>query len=238
MKTLQLAANLKLPLEAVSQKIGILAVSGAGKTYTAKLLVEELLEHGLWTVVIDPVGVWYGLRSSADGRKDGYAIAILGGEHGDVPLDSHRGEVVARFVIDNTLSAILDISEWTNAEQTRFLTAFANELYRLKKATQPPMMLVLDEADQYAPQRAMPGEQVLLGAWEKIVRRGRAKGLGFTMITQRGAALNKNVLTQIETLIALRNTSPQDSAAIRAWVEQHGTKEQTNALLGSLAADF
>ena len=51
------------------------------------------------------------------------------------------------------------------------------------------------------------------------------------MITQRSAALNKNVLTQIETLIVLRTTSPQDRKAIEGWVEYHG---QAKTLLESL----
>jgi hypothetical protein len=38
----------------------------------------------------------------------------------------------------------------------------------------------------------MRDEAQLLRAWENIVRRGRARGLGMTLITQRSASINKN----------------------------------------------
>jgi hypothetical protein len=76
-------------------------------------------------------------------------------------------------------------------------------------------------------------EPFLLRAWENIVRRGRARGLGCTLITQRSAVLNKNVLTQVQTLIPMRTTGPQDIAAIREWVKYH---HQGEALLATLPA--
>ena len=56
--TLRLSRELSLPTEAVSETLAILAKPGAGKTYTAAVLVEELLKAGLQVVVVDPVGVW------------------------------------------------------------------------------------------------------------------------------------------------------------------------------------
>jgi hypothetical protein len=44
------------------------------------------------------------------------------------------------------------------------------------------------------------------------------------------------VLTQIEVLIALRLVSPQDRKAIEAWTEVHGTPEQRDTLMESLAS--
>ena len=120
MNEIRLAKDLALPLEVVTQKIAILAVSGAGKTYTGKLLAEEILENGQWPIIIDPVGVWWGLRSAADGKREGYSILILGGERGDIPLDSNAGEIVAQFLIAETVRAILDLSEWSNSQQTKF----------------------------------------------------------------------------------------------------------------------
>jgi DNA segregation ATPase FtsK/SpoIIIE-like protein len=94
----------------------------------------------------------------------------------------------------------------------------------------------VDEADAFIPQNPLPGEQRMLGAMDKIVRRGRARGLGVTVVTQRPAVIHKNVLTQIEVLITLRLVSPQDRKAIEAWIEVHGTPEQRDTLMGSLAS--
>jgi DNA helicase HerA-like ATPase len=62
---LTLGPGLVLPVEAVTETFAILAKRGAGKTYTAAVLVEEMMGAALPVVIIDPVGVWWGLRSSA-----------------------------------------------------------------------------------------------------------------------------------------------------------------------------
>lgn len=233
MTDLRIAPDLALPLEIVTQKIAIVARTGAGKTYTATVLVEELLAAGRQVVVVDPTGAWWGLRLDADGVSPGLSVPVLGGEHGDLPLQPTAGALVADLLVDEGLSAVLDLSEFSNAEMTRFMTDFAETLYRRNRR---PLHLVLDEADMFAPQRPLPESRRMLGAIEKIVRRGRIKGLGVTMVTQRPAVLNKNVLTQAGMLIALQTTGPQDQKAIAEWARAYGTAEQQDALLGSLAA--
>src|SRR5579884_749848 len=74
----------------------------------------------------------------------------------------------------------------------------------------------------------------MLGAIEDIVRRGRARGLGVSLVTQRSAVLNKDVLTQVEVLVALRTIAPQDRGAIDEWIKVHGTPEQREELMSSL----
>jgi hypothetical protein len=236
-RQLRIASGLSLPLDAVTQTFGILARKGAGKTYTAAVFAEELIGAGLPVVILDPLGAFWGLRSSADGEKPGLPVTILGGEHGDVPLDPHAGKVIADLVVEQPGAYILDLSSFeSNKAQDSFVTAFAERLYRLKAAERSPLHLIVDEADSFAPQRPMPGQQRMLGAFEAIVRRGRIRGLGVTLITQRPAVLNKNVLTQVECLITLQITAPQDRKAIDEWVAGNGTKEERDELVASLAA--
>lgn len=230
---LNISETLKLPIEAVTQTFAILAKRGVGKTYTGCVMIEEMLSAGQQVVVADPIGVWWGLRSSADGKNPGFPIVVFGGEHADVPLEEHSGEIIAQAVVENGFSAILDISLLRKAAQVRFMTAFAETLYRLNRK---PLHFCVDEADAFAPQRPMENERRLLGSFEDIVRRGRARGLGVTLITQRAAVINKNVLTQIEVLVVLRTISPQDREAIEAWTEVHGTEEQLKQLSESIAS--
>lgn len=231
MSTLAIALDLQLPAEAVTETFAILAKRGVGKTYTASVLVEELLKAGLHVVVVDPIGVWWGLRASSDGKTAGLPIVVLGGDHGDVPLEATGGELIADLVVDERLSIVLDLSRFRKGEQVRFMTDFAERLYHRNRA---PLQLVLDEADAFAPQRPQKGQERMLGAIEDLVRRGRARGIGVTLITQRSAVLNKDVLTQVEVLIALRTIAPQDRDAIDAWVKVHGTPEQREELMQSL----
>jgi hypothetical protein len=231
MRSLRIADNLTLPAEAVTQTFAILAKRGVGKTYTASVLTEEMLKAGLQVVVADPIGVWWGLRASADGKREGLPIVVLGGDHGDVPLEATAGDTIASLIVEERLSVVLDLSRFRKGEQTRFMTDFCERLYHKNRA---PLHLVLDEADAFAPQRPMKGQERLLGAVEDIVRRGRARGLGVTLVTQRSAVLNKDVLTQAEVLVALRTIAPQDRNAIDEWVKVHGTPEQRDELMQSL----
>jgi DNA helicase HerA-like ATPase len=229
--SLKISKDLSLPDEAVTQTFAILAKRGVGKTYTASVMVEEMLKGKLHTVVVDPIGVWWGLRSSADGKKEGLPIVVAGGEHGDVPLEPNSGELIANLIIDRRISMVVDISLMRKGEQKRFMIDFAETLYRNNRQA---LHLVLDEADEFAPQRPMGDDARMLGAIEDIVRRGRARGLGVTLITQRPAVLNKNVLTQIEVLVAMRLTSPQDRQALNEWVKYHADTDSANQMITSL----
>lgn len=226
MKLLRISGDLTLPLDAVTQTFGILAVRGAGKSNTAAVMAEQMHAAGLPFVVVDPVGSWWGLRAA--GQGPGLSIPVFGGRHGDVPLEKAGGQLIADLVVDDRLSCVLDISEFSEGDKTRFLIDFAERLYRRNT---DPLHLFLEEADDYAPQRPFREQARLLRAWENVVRRGRARGLGITLITQRSASLNKSVLTQVETLIVLRTTSPQDRKAIQGWVDYHG---QSRELVDSL----
>ena len=226
------AKGFTLPLDAVTQTFGILAVRGAGKTNTAVVMAEEMGKAELPFVVVDPVGVWWGLRASLDGKDTGLPIPIFGGRHGDVPLEETGGQLVADLVVDERLSCVLDVSELSETKKIRFLIDFGERLYRRNTE---PLHLFLEEADDYAPQKPFREQARLLRVWENVVRRGRSRGLGITMITQRSAALNTNVLTQIETLIVLRTTSPLDRKAIQAWVEYHGESRELLESLPGLA---
>ncbi len=229
---LRIAPNLSLPVDSVTQTFSIIAKRGVGKTHTAVVMVEEMLRAKQAVVVVDPVGVWWGLRSSKDGKGPGFPVVIFGGEHADVPIEEQSGEVIAGAIVAENFSALIDLSGLGVAAQTRFMTRFAETVYHKNRK---PLHMVVDEADAFAPQRPMPGEARCLGAMENIVRRGRARGLGVTLITQRAAVLNKNVLTQTEVMIALRVIAPQDRAAIRAWIVAHATAKQEGAFMDSLA---
>lgn len=233
---LTLAAGLRLPVHLVTESVGILAKRRAGKSTTARRLTEQLHRAKQQVVVVDPKGDWWGLLFGVDGKSPGLPFVVLGGEHGHIKIEVGAGELVARMVVSERVSLVLDLSEFRKHEVATFMTAFMETLYRLKAQEQyrTPMMLILDEADAIAPQKPQKGEERMLGAAEDLVRRGGQRGIGVTLITQRSAVLNKNVLTQINILLILRTIAPQDLDAVYEWVKVHGTKEQGAALMASL----
>ena len=233
---LELGREVELPLDAVTLTIAIVAMRRAGKSYLARRLTEQLHRAAQQVVIVDPKGDWWGILSSSDGTGPGLPIVVLGGERGHVPLEATGGEVVASLIVEERVSVLLDLSSFRKHEVATFMATFLESLYRLKSQERyrSAMMLVVDEADAIAPQKPQPNEARMLGAAEDIVRRGGQRGIGCTLITQRSAVLNKNVLTQAQVLIALRTIGPQDLAAIEAWIDVHGTPAERKTLIESL----
>jgi hypothetical protein len=234
---LRISPNLSLPEEAVTEAFAILAKRGVGKTYTGSVMVEEMLKARLQVAVVDPLGVWWGLRSSSDGKQAGFPILILGGQHGDVPLDAGEasGKLIADLLVEERLSAVLDLSLFSKEEMRTLVTAFAERLFRAKATRPDPLHLMVDEADMFLPQRYSAGPAMrMVGAFNDLVLKGRVRGLGSTLITQRSAKINKDVLTQVEILLAMRITHPRDRVPIEEWVKEHGDEEGWKRMLASL----
>lgn len=227
MKTLNLSPDLKLTLDIAGEAIGILATRGAGKSYTSASLIEELWASGIQFAVLDPTGVYWGLRAAANGKDPGLPIIVLGGIHGDVPLESTAGSLIADLLVDTGQSLVLDMSDFpTKAAQTKFITEFSERLYRRKAKHRTTIHLIIDEADEFAPQRPMRDEARMLHHMETMVRRGRSRGIGVTLITQRSATLNKNVLNLIDTLISMRITGPNDRKVVESWMTAKALQDE------------
>jgi uncharacterized protein len=235
---LNIAKGLSLPQEAVTQTLAILGIRGSGKTNTAVVLAEELLKAKHQVVIIDPVDVWWGLKSSKDGTRPGYSVPVIGGDHADVPLDVGAGAVLADFVVDTRASVILALRHLSMNDQRRFAADFAKRLYDRKGSAdrRSPLMLIVDEADEFVPQRLPHGHEAMFGAFDRLVRRGRSSGIGVTLISQRAQVLNKDVLSQMETLVGMRVLHKLDRAALLAWIEAHDTEGRQEEFLASLAS--
>lgn len=235
MKNLQIGLDgFELPIELATGSTAILATKGGGKSYTAAVIVEELIARGVPSCFIDPTGAHWGLKSSASGKSAGLAVTIFGGDHADLPLQARSGEVIARWFVEKRFNAILDLSHFKKAEIFQFLTPFLSELYRLNRE---PVQLVADEADLYAPQfvgKAGGLVPACLGAMEDIVRRGRKNGIGSTLITQRPASINKDVLTQCDCLLTMRIGHPRDVEPVMEWIEMNGDLDTAKEMLASL----
>lgn len=236
MPGVRISSSFSLPVDITTESIAVLAIKRAGKSTTARKLAEGLYNAGQQVVVVDPKGDYWGMRYGIDGKSPGLPFIVLGGEHGDVPLEPDSGELVAKLVVEQRVSVIIDMGHFRKHQVTKFM----EHLYHMKGRDEfkTPMMLIVDEADVIAPQKPVNTEGNLeprmLGAAEDIVRRGGGRGIGITMITQRAAVLNKNVLTQIGVLILLRTIANQDIEAVNAWIEKHGLESQKDECIGSL----
>jgi hypothetical protein len=223
--------NVKLPLSAVTKTFGILAKRGAGKSYTGAVMAEEFFKNNIPFVVFDPIDVWFGLRFDKNGKDKGLPIVVFGVEHADIPLTRDMGIQIAQAIVKDNVSCVISTFGLPKVAQRHLITEFSEEMLRINNT---PRHIFIEEAHEFVPQRISRGMERCFNAVSNLVVMGRNRGLGVTLINQRGATINKDVLTQIDTLLAFQNTSPQDRKALSEWVEHHSAEGDFDAFMGSL----
>jgi uncharacterized protein len=221
-----------IPEKVLEQHIAILGITGSGKTYTSKGIVETLLAEKRRVCILDPAGVWWGLRSDTTGRRPAFEVYIFGGDHGDFPLDYRSGAAIAELIGTSDISAILDNRNFTIEQRTIFLADFGETLLRLNRN---PLNLIIDEAHLMMPQSVHDRKAArMLDAGNNMVSLGRGVGLRITMITQRAAKLHKDSMTQAQTLIAMRLIAPHDIRAAESWIGEWASPQLGKEMISSL----
>ena len=219
---LKIAKQLELPLDGITQTYAQIGKRGAGKTYLASMIAEQMLDVHAQVIVMDPIGNWWGLRVDADGKSKGKDIFIIGGAHGDVPLAAGGGKEIAKLLVEKSISVVLDISEFRKNDRKKFVTDFAEEFFQLKKSKPSAVHIFLEESQKFIPQTVRGDDARMVGAWEDIVRLGRNYGIGCSLITQRPQSVNKEVLSQVECLCVLQVVGRHERKALEEWIREAG----------------
>jgi len=227
---LQIAKDLALPLDAVTQKLAWLGRTGSGKTYGAKRMVEQMLHAGAQVVILDPVGVWPGLRL---GPK-AFDVPVLGGLFGDIPLERTAGALIADLVVNHATSMVIDVSQMLDNERTRFAQAFGERFFQRKKAEPGAVHLVIEECQEFIPQNHQHGEERMLHEFQRIAKLGRNFGIGLSLISQRPQEVNKKALNQAECVLAFQMTGPQERKALEYWLSDKGFDGKLSEILPRL----
>lgn len=248
-KLLRISPELAIPSEVVTATSVVYGGKGMGKTNLASVLIEEATKARLRWAALDPMGVLWGLRHSKDGTGPGVECVVLGGPHGDIPIEPTSGEIVADLVIDEGVNTVIDFSRkasgemWGKAEKVRFVTDYANRLFRRQgdllsgNQRREPLLQILDESARYIPQVIPKGSFALaecVGAWEQIAEEGRNIGLGVCFLTQRSARMNKSVSELADVMFAFRTIGPNSLAAVMDWLGEHIEKSRIREVAGQV----
>lgn len=235
---LKLSENLELPASAVTQTFAFLGKRGGGKTYAAMKLCELMLEEKAQAVALDPVGVWYGLRVPKIETESAFDVLVFGGFHGDIEINPKAGRIVADIIVERSISAVVDISQFIHSEQTRFAYDFLTTLFERKKSQPSAVHVFLEEAQEIVPQNVVKGDGFgarMLHAGERLVKLGRNFGIGCSLISQRPQEVNKKVLNQSEVMLAFQMTGLQERKTIAEWVADKGERDDRVSMLPKLA---
>jgi hypothetical protein len=241
---LRISDDLSLPADVVTSTTVVYGGKGMGKTNLGSVLIEELSKALLRWALLDPMGVAWGLRHSKDGKGPGVSCLVLGGAHGDIPIEPTGGAVVADLVVDEAVNTIIDFSRhpdgkmWSNGERVRFVTDYAIRLFErqgqlIGGRRREPLLQILDEAARYIPQTIPSGAIDLarcVGAWEQICEEGRNIGLGVAFLTQRSARMAKSVSELADVMFAFRTIGPNSLDAVLDWLGQHVEKSKVRVL--------
>src|SRR5580693_2687877 len=102
-----------MDLSILEEHPAFIGTPGSGKTTAAKAYAEELLRLGMRVLIIDVLGVWWGLRKGRDGKSQGFDIPIIGGPHGDMPIDEDGsgGDLIGERIGASDVSAIIDLKD-------------------------------------------------------------------------------------------------------------------------------
>ena len=107
---------------------------------------------------------------------------------------------------------VLDFSTIDSLRKKQILVSMiARRLFNLrKKGKVPPFLLLIEEAHNFAREKAEEGQAVSRSIIETIAREGRKFGASICLVSQRPVNLSTTALSQCNTHIILRVTNPND----------------------------
>jgi uncharacterized protein DUF87 len=167
----------------------ICASSGAGKSWLLRLICERVADS-IQTIILDPEGEFPTLREKLD--------LLIVSETGDLRADVRSAGLLARKLAETGVSAVIDIYDLPGKgdpwdKRRAFLAEFITALMNLPKKSYHPMLVIIDEAHNFAPEDAR-GENAMhaRSAIRSLMSAGRKRGFGGILATQRISKIDKD----------------------------------------------
>lgn len=190
--------------ELLSTRLLVQGNSGSGKSHLLRRLLEQ---SAPWVqqVVVDPEGDF---TSLAD--RFGHLV-VDAADYTDTALQQ-----VAERVRRHRVSVVLNLEHVEVEQQLRLAAAFLGGLFDVDRDAWNPVMVVVDEAQLFAPAAASEtsdeARRAALGAMTNLMCRGRKRGLAGVIATQRLAKLAKNVAAEASNFMMGRTFLDIDMA--------------------------
>ena len=194
--SLHISQDLNLCLEdLIGQCIAILGIRGSGKSNTAGVIFEELLQNNYPLSIVDLEGEYFGL-------KEKYEVLVVGtGDSVEIEIDTQCAGEVAQVSMEQNVPVVLDLSGFLSEERTELLKTYLSSLWNLAGSLRKPYMIGIEEAHEFIPQGVKTELKEMIA---RIALRGRKRGLGGIIVSQRSAKVDKDVLSQAGMLFLHR----------------------------------
>ena len=186
----------------------IMADPRKGKSYTAAKICEELCRNGVPFVIIDPESEYYSLRE----KFIVFVVGVGKEENCDVSVGSEHAEALARQFLESRIPLIIDLSaaDVEEEETHAFLAQFMDHLIRQEGTLRIPCLVVIDEADEYIPERGHKTRSVDYAQFSKLVKKGGKRGIGSVIITHRPTWVAKDLLAKCQNWILMNQRYKDD----------------------------
>lgn len=178
--------------ELLATRLLVQGNSGSGKSHLLRRLLEQ--SAGLvQQVVIDPEGDFCSL-----GEKYGHLVLDAAENFDDLAAIGAR-------VRAHRVSVVLNLENCEVDAQLRAAAQFLSALFEADRDLWFPALVVVDEAQLFAPAAASDGSdearRMSLAAMTNLMCRGRKRGLAGVIATQRLAKLAKNVAAEASNFL-------------------------------------
>lgn len=183
MKQIKLNDKVTLDLQKlIAGKMLLQAGSGGGKSYAIRRILEQSFGE-IPHLILDTEGEFSSLREKYD--------YILIGKDQDITADPKTAALMALRLWEERVSAIIDLYELSPWDRTLFVKNFVDALINAPKKLWKPVLLVIDEAHEYAPEsdKSDSGRALHL-----LASKGRKRHIGAIFATQRISSLSKNIV--------------------------------------------
>jgi hypothetical protein len=172
-------------MKLISGGLLMTASTGGGKSYLLRVLAEKACEF-VPVIIFDVEGEFISLREK-------YPYLLLG-KDGDKPINMKYLSQISQKILEMNVSVIFDLSDLKSHERQEVVKKFLETLLTMPKPYWLPRLVIVDEAQVFAPEN--PGKKVVVeakAAMQDFSARGRKRGGGRTYATQRIANLDKEV---------------------------------------------
>lgn len=177
--------GIKIDLERLTEtRLLIQANSGGGKSYAIRKLLEQTNGH-IQQIVLDLEGEFSTLREK-------YNFVLIG-KDGDVPINLRYVDTLCHKLLENNISAVIDLYELKQYDRIQFVKKFLDSMVNAPKELWHPVLVIIDEAHQFCPEKSKAES---MGSVIDLCTRGRKRGYCAVLATQRLSKLHKDAAAE------------------------------------------
>lgn len=188
---------------------------GSGKSNTVMLLGSQWLKAGRQLIVLD-VHEEYGNLWSAAAPG---AVESIG--YTNEPVTEDSVDWLMGLVAEGR-SLLVNLNHWYALHPEKvhsFVNDFMRALYEYIVKNPRQMLVVLEEAQEFAPQAVQSTNYGLVQQFIKMLSGGRKFGLNFVLASQRQALVDSNAIALCNVRFFMRVSERKDWKAMKPYVE-------------------